>query len=274
MARRPGWWLTVLAKIWPITWISAKATTWPVLGPLVAKMALPLFSGNNLDITYIPINEKVAVNEPSLLPVQVVEALIHRSSHHAIIKRCTCRDARQCKEHPIQLGCLFLGEGAKEIDSRIARHVSKQEAVEHLHQSVQNGRVPMVGRVKIDNYIWGVRDLGKLVTICFCCHCCCTLLTSLKYLPKEATDSLVPLKGLHMEIDPALCDACEICVEACHAKALKCKDMKIIRDLKKCKGCGRCIAVCPKNAVSVRVDNIDEAINDLAERIKPIADLG
>ncbi len=273
MSKRPEWWLTVLAKIWPITWISAKATTWPVVGPMVAKIALPLFSGNNLNITYIPINEQVPASITSLLPVQVVEALIHRSSHHAIIKRCTCRDARQCTEHPIELGCMFLGEGAKDIDPRISSHVSKEEAIAHLHKAVHHGLVPMVGRVKIDNYIWGVRDRGKLVTICFCCQCCCTILTSLKYFPEDALDSLVALKGLHIETDPDLCDGCGLCMDPCPANALKVENLKIIRDVHKCKSCGRCVTVCPKHAVRVTLDDMDTAVDDLICRIRPLADL-
>ena len=274
MAGRPEWWLTILAKIWPITWISAKATTWPVLGPLVAKMTLPLFTGSNLNISYIPVNEKLSPAKTSLLPVQVVETLIQRSSYHAIIKRCTCRDARQCKEHPVELGCLFLGESAKNIDSRIARHVTKQEAIEHLHKTIQAGLTPMVGRVKIDNYIWGVRDNKKLVTICFCCYCCCTILTSLKYFPKDAADSLVALKGVRIAIDLNRCDSCGVCVETCPAEALKIKDLNIVRDEQRCKTCGRCISICPKDAVSARVENIAEVIDALTERIKPMADLG
>ena len=274
MASRPEWWLAVLAKIWPITWISAKATTWPVLGPVVAKIALPLFSRRNLNISYIPIDEPLSPSVTSLLPVQVVETLVERSSHHAIIKRCTCRDARQCKEHPIELGCMFLGEGARDIDSRIARHVSKKEAIEHLHKTVHHGLVPMVGRVKIDNYIWGVRDTGKLVTLCFCCQCCCTILTSLKYLPKDALGSVVTLEGVQVKTALDLCDGCGICADGCPAGALQINNLKVERDVQKCKTCGRCVAVCPQNAVSVEVEDIDAAVEALTERIKPVADLG
>jgi len=56
MSKRPEWWLTVLAKIWPVTWIGAKATNWPVLGPVVARITTPLFSGRNLNITYLPLH--------------------------------------------------------------------------------------------------------------------------------------------------------------------------------------------------------------------------
>jgi UDP-glucose 4-epimerase len=160
------------------------------------------------------------------------------------------------------------------MDARIARHVSKKEAIEHFHKTVHNGLAPMVGRVKIDNYIWGVRDYGKLVTVCFCCQCCCTILTSLKYFPKNALDSVVTLQGIYIKIIQAFCDGCGICVDECPAEALKAEDLKVVHDLEKCKTCGRCVAVCPTHAVRVEVEDIDKAIETLTERIKPMADLG
>jgi len=161
MSRRPEWWLTVLAKIWPLTWISARLTTAPVIGKLVAALALPLFSKKNLNISYLPINLELSAPGSTPLPVAIVEELIRRSSHRVIIKRCTCRDAKQCVNHPVDYGCTLLGEGTREIDPRIARHVTVDEAIAHLHATVEDGLIPMTGRVKIDNFIWGVRDRGK-----------------------------------------------------------------------------------------------------------------
>ncbi len=191
MSRRPNWWLHVLAGIWPITWISARATRWPVVGPLVAALALPLFSRKNLNISYIPINEGLGGFQSSHLPREIVRELIEHSSHRVIIERCTCRDARDCKEHPATLGCTLLGEGTKEIDPRIARHVSVAEAQQHLDRTLADGLIPMVGRVRLDNFIWGVRDRGHLLTVCHCCRCCCTIFASGKYLPEEAGKSIV-----------------------------------------------------------------------------------
>ena len=268
MGKRPSWWLSVLAKIWPLTWISARATHWPVVGPAVEKLSLPFFSGDNLNITYLPIHRPLTPPQSSLLPIQVGEELIRRASHRAIIHRCTCRDARQCENHPIDYGCTMLGPGAAEIDPRIARHVSQDEAIAHLHRTVAAGLVPMAGRVKIDNYIWGVKDLGKLLTICHCCHCCCTLLTSGRYLPRQALDALVPLQGLRVVIDPERCRQCGSCVGACHMGALAWDKNEIQWDASLCKGCGRCLTVCPRGAVSVEVDDPEKAVDEVVSRIQ------
>ena len=137
MSRRPAWWLPVLARIWPITWMSAKATTWPVVGGLIARLTLPLFSGKNLDVSYIPINETLTPPGSTPLPVAVVEELIRRSAHRVIIDKCTCRDARRCEEHPVEMGCTLLGEGTREIDPRIARGLAVEYSRTLRGESVQ-----------------------------------------------------------------------------------------------------------------------------------------
>ena len=267
MSKRPAWWLTVLAKIWPLTWISAKATTLPVLGPLIAKVTLPLFSGKNLDISYIPINENLA-GESSFLPSQIVEELIRRSAHRVIINRCTCRDADHCENYPVELGCTLLGEGTREIDPRIARHVSVDEAIEHFHKTLAAGLLPMTGRVKIDNFIWGVKDRGKLLTVCHCCRCCCTILRSGKYLPRDAAGAIKKLDGLSISIDAEKCIGCGTCVEECFMGSLALIDEKALRDDETCKGCGRCATVCPQGAVTVHIESIDAAMTEVMGRIR------
>lgn len=272
MSRRPAWWLTVLAKIWPITWLSAKATRIPIVGKLVELAALPLFSGKNLNVTYIPINEGITGRGSTPLPILVVEELIRRSSHRVIINRCTCRDARQRPSHPVQIGCTLLGEGTKEIDPRIARHVSREDAIEHLHTAVRAGLIPMTGRVRVDNFIWGVRDRGQMLTICYCCRCCCTILASGKYLPAGATDSLVRIEGLRIEVDPDLCTGCGTCVTECFMGAIHLRDGRAHHDEGLCKGCGRCVSVCPQSAVRIDVEDLDAAANEMISRMDTLAD--
>ena len=159
------------------------------------------------------------------------------------------------------------------MDPGIARHVTADEAIAHLHRCVEDGLVPMAGRVKIDNYLWGVRDRGRLLTICYCCHCCCTLLTSLKYLPQDASKSLVRLKGLSMKVDQERCTLCGTCVRECHAEAISIDGDRVVHDESKCKGCGRCASLCPQTAVNAEIENIDEALEELMGRIEGMIDI-
>ncbi len=272
MSKRPSWWLTVLAKIWPITWNSAKATKWPVVGNLIARILLPTFSNKNLNISYIPINIEADGAVSTYLPKTIVEELIRRSAHRAIINRCTCRDAKQCENHPIDYGCTLLGEGTREIDPRIARHATVDEAIEHFRKTLDDGLIPMIGRVKIDNYIWGVRDRGKLLTICYCCRCCCTNLNSGKYWPGEAAKSIVRLRGLTIQVDHEKCVLCGDCVEECFMGAISIQDEKIVHDMDLCKGCGRCVSVCPQKATTADVEDPDRAIGEIMGRIRERVD--
>lgn len=272
MSRRPNWWLWILAKIWPLTWISARATGWPVVGGLVAASALPLFSKKNLAVSYIPINEHLEGVPSSYLPREIVRDLIERSSHRVIIERCTCREARECSEHPVALGCTLLGEGTREIDPRIARHVSTAEALAHLDRTLADGLTPMVGRVKLDNFIWGVRDRGKLLTICHCCRCCCTIFASGKHLPDEAKRSLIALDGVSFTIDHERCTLCGDCVRDCFMGALSIYGGIVTRDAALCKACGRCATVCPTGATTGVVTDRRAAVRSLSGRLAGVVD--
>jgi len=277
MSKRPQWWLPVLARIWPITWNSARFVAWvrplPVLGKIIEDLSVPLFAGKNLNVSYIPINQEIQGAQNSILPRSVVENLIRNSAHRVIINTCTCRDARQCENYPVDFGCLQLGEGTRQIDPRIARHVSVDEAIEHLDRGLELGLIPMVGRVKIDDLLWGVKDTGQLLAVCFCCRCCCTILNSGKYWPKRASDSIKRLKGLRIVHIKEACVSCGNCVDECFMGALSMGEVISIND-DLCKGCGRCVALCPAGAMQARVDDLDAAVNELMGRIETLIDYG
>lgn len=268
MSKRAEWWLPVLAKIWPLTWKSARATKWPVIGKFVELFALPFMSETNFNVTHIPINKKINGIENVYLPEQIIEKLINQSSHRVAIKKCTCRDEKTCENFPIDFGCLQLGIGSREIDPRIADHLSKEEAIQHMKKCINAGLTPMIGRVKIDNLIWGVKDRGKLLAICFCCHCCCTVFNSGKFLPGAVTERIVRLKGLSITVDHEKCIKCRTCIQSCFVGNIAFLNGKIYINPDNCKGCGQCVASCPQKALTAEIDNVDEALAELNLRIK------
>ena len=272
MSKRPKWWLDFVAFVWPLTWLSGRIYQWPILGTILKYISLPLFSMKRQNLTYIPINEGISGAGSIYLPREIVAELIQKASNRAIIHHCTCRLDRSCKEHPIDYGCMLMGDGAAEIGLNIAKQVTVEQALSHLDTCLEEGLIPLVGRAPIDNLIYGVSFKGKLLTICFCCRCCCTILKSGRYLPKEIHESIVPLERMKIVTDSEKCALCKICVGECFMGALSVVDGKLVRDDERCKACGRCITVCPEGANSAEVEDPKHAITGIMERIRGFVD--
>jgi UDP-glucose 4-epimerase len=263
-------WLKILAKTFPLSGGIVKATGWPVIGTVVKRLVVPLLSGKNFNITYIPINRQISGDRSSYLPSIILEKLIRESSHRAIIARCTCRDGNRCENHPVELACVMLGDGAAEIDPAVCRHTSVEETIAHARACVENGLIPFAGRFKPDNFLWGVKDRGRLLTICFCCSCCCTIMNNRKFMTPEMESSIVKLRGLVMTADLKQCTRCGDCARECFSGAIKITDEGAVIDPGKCRGCGRCASLCPENAVIASIESVDEAVMELTGRISRI----
>jgi UDP-glucose 4-epimerase len=271
MSFRPAWWVRFLAFVWPLTRIAGHAYDIPVVGRLLTIVTLPLFSPRKQSLTYIPINRELGETSSSFLPRQIMADLIAASSHRAIIRHCTCRMDRGCTHHEIGIGCMLLGDGAAEIDPKIARHVTKREATEHLDRALADGLMPLVGRAPIDNYMWGVADRRRLLTVCFCCRCCCTILGAGRYLTAPIHGSVMPLPGVTITTNAAACTGCGACVRECFMGALTLVDGSAVRDESRCKRCGRCVSVCPSGAVVMTVDR-GTARFELSVRVEKYVD--
>jgi len=47
---------------------------------------------------------------------------------------------------------------------------------------------------------------------------------------------------------------------------------KVEINQEKCKGCGRCVSLCPQHAVSAMVADVDAAVREMISRIESIID--
>lgn len=236
------------------------AMAWMSNIPGVKQLGLMALDTPRTNLTYIPINQDVELPPGTVAPISIIEQFIESASHHVILNRCPCRSELGCKDYEPTFGCTFLGEGARQIDPAVGRHVSRAEALEHLHHACEMGLVSLVGKFKGDAIALGVRDHSHLMTICHCCPCCCVS-TSLHLASREARDILVKLEGLNVEVS-ADCKGCGKCVEACTFKQMTVVDGRAVVG-EECKGCGRCAVVCKEKAVKITVDDpeyMEEAI--------------
>ncbi|MCE5213315.1 MAG: 4Fe-4S ferredoxin [Methanobacterium sp.] len=174
----------------------------PILAGIVDKL---FFDGD--DIQVIPrdgtindskkISQKIAINESipliddTVLPSQVLREMIKGSRYHFIMDFCICRKSNGCEDYPQDLGCLFLGKGAKKISSKLGRMVSQEEALEHIWKCQQAGLVSIIGRNKIDSVWLNTGPKEDLLSICHCCPCCC-LWKMTPELPQDIAKVFLP----------------------------------------------------------------------------------
>ncbi|UCD84296.1 MAG: 4Fe-4S binding protein [Deltaproteobacteria bacterium] len=207
-------------------------------------------------IYIIPVNKALERGKDVVLPYQIVEKFIDRSSDHTIIEFCGCRTAYGCKDYPHNVGCLMLGPDSKKIKGPFARSVSKEEAKEHMKKAVEANLTPIIGKARVDNFIFGIPDNHRLFTVCFCCECCC-LGQIYKYMPPEERNiQFNRLEGLEVWVDEEKCEGCGTCVEHCFLDLMTMVDGKA-RISEDCRGCGRCARACPEDAIQLRLNNPD-----------------
>jgi ferredoxin len=268
---RPIWFVNLVKKYFPSRFSLARLTKVPIVGRMIDY---GLFEGD--DIIYLPKDSVIQINEPiarpegMVLPSQVLEHFIGRASYHWIMNFCICRDASGCRDYPIEMGCLFLGEAVLGINPEFGRLVSKEEALAYVKQCREAGLVHLVGRNKLDVVWLGVNPGHKLLTICNCCPCCC-LWKMIPHVDESISRKITRMPSVAVTVTEE-CVGCGLCVEeVCFVDAIRMDgELAVIGDA--CRGCGRCVEMCPADAIELRFDE-DLFVEKSIERLSPLVDL-
>ena len=272
---RPMWFVKLLKKTFPNRSMIAKATRIPIVGRAVDKM---LFEGDN--IVYLPkdvvaqktiqVNQQLSQPEEVVLPSEIVHHFIEKANYHWIMNFCICRSSSNCKDYPIDYGCLFMGEAIEGINPELGRRVTKEEAHEYVRKCRDAGLVHLIGRNKLDATWLGVSPGDKLLTVCNCCPCCC-LWKILPDLDPRIGRKVTKMTGVHVKVTDD-CVGCSMCTEnVCFVNAISLVDgQAMISD--QCRGCGRCVEICPENAIKMTIDN-SLFVDDTIERISAVVDV-
>jgi Fe-S-cluster-containing hydrogenase component 2 len=57
-------------------------------------------------------------------------------------------------------------------------------------------------------------------------------------------------------------------------KALRIEGDAVVRDEDLCKGCGKCRTVCPSGAITMMLDSLEDAVEELRGRVRERVDFG
>jgi ferredoxin len=225
----------------------------------------PWLKPQKTDMRWLPINEDIEMPQNSPMPLELLDRLIEEASHRVIMDYCGCRKGWRCEHYPVEIGCLLMGDSSLEAQRIPFREVGVEEAKQHARRAVDAGLVPVVGKARVDNWIFKIKDRHRLLTVCFCCECCCVTRFS-SYIPvKYLEPTMVPLEGVSIKVTGD-CRGCGKCVDHCYIGAIQMVDKKaLISDY--CRACGRCATVCPNDAIEVKLTD-PEFLDKTYERIR------
>lgn len=262
---RPVWLVKLIELGFPQRFALAGLTKVPVLGALLDRW---LFEGD--DIVYLPRDRVISIGqmleEPSqtVLPSQIVHHFIDRAEYHWIMNFCICRESSKCRDYPQTLGCLFLGRAVLDINPKMGRLVSREEAHEHARKCRDAGLFHLVGKNKLDTVWLGVGPGEHLLTICNCCPCCC-LWRFTPFIDRRIASKISRMPGISVRVTDR-CVGCGTCSSSCFINNIRQEDGRsVIGD--GCLGCGNCVETCPNGAI-VMVNESGVHIDEVIRRLE------
>jgi ferredoxin len=268
---RPLWFVGLIKKAFPARFLAAKLTRMPLIGAVIDRC---FFAGD--DIVYLPRDRVIPLNisidrpDQMVLPSQVVEYFIEKANYHWVMNTCICRDASNCQDYPIDLGCLFLGDAVLGINPELGRRVTKEEAHDHVRRCREAGLVHLVGRNKLDTIWLGIGPGNRLLTICSCCPCCC-LWRILPNIASQISSKTTRMPGVKVTVN-GQCIGCGICAQGvCFVDAIHLVNNHAVRS-DECRGCGRCVDVCPQGAIQLSIDE-EQFVEKTIERLASLVDV-
>lgn len=255
---------------WLGFWQLYKVGMWLGRQPGSGHVLKPLFSSRIHQVTMIPVNEAIAQGEQLVLPYTLLMPLVEQASTRFIMSECVCRRHENCQNHPIDLGCIFLGDGAAQIDSSMGELCNVEKAKAHIQRGMEAGLYPLIAHTVIDAITLGI-PYKRMLTVCFCCECCCVVQQGMRKGPKSLREVIQPLPGLKLTIGEE-CEGCGMCIGRCPVGAIS-MNHQGVEISEGCKVCGICIDECPYEAIKMEISGNQDLIAKFGDRMRSYADI-
>ena len=171
---------------------------------------------------------------------------------------CLCREANQCKDYPVDVACLFLGEPAKTVVKHgLGRFFTYEEACARVDEAARHGLMGQAVWIEVEQMLWGVRndEMDRFLEICFCCPCCCIAMRLARNATPAERHRFHP-SGWTAVPDRTKCIGCGACSEGPHGCPVEAISYdhggKVVIDQELCVGCGICKSRCEVGVIQIK----------------------
>ncbi len=249
--------------------IIVDAASWPedsIKGKIFQKMLGMDEKGYSCG-TVMPLNHNLSEDSTAgVIPIDLVYSYLEDAEYIAILKVCVCRQVFDCKDYPIDLGCIFLNAaGRHAVENGIADKATVEEAKAHVQRAKKAGLVANAELQEMEQLIWGLRndEMNEFRMLCFCCPCCCTAFKVVQAGSQRVKDRYSSC-GYTTTVDHDKCVGCHKCQSVCPKQAISYReDGKCVIDQDNCFGCGFCKEECAVGALTLQQtfpmrENVDE----------------
>lgn len=188
-----------------------------------------------------------SISHPEKFPVNTyddIKKIVENAAGPFAVANCICRQKSKrfgikCAKTDLEETCLMIDpdHARRYVDMGVGRYINREEVYDILEKAQQDGLVLQP------------ENSQKPEAICICCGDCCVFLKPIKALPRPAE---MFLTNYYAEVNPKLCNGCEICIEKCQMDARVMVDGVAVVNLDRCIGCGNCVVLCSVNANSLQ----------------------
>ena len=244
----------VYRRMWTLVDKSVGLLSIPFIGSRIKELLR--LDGSHTQGYLVPLNRDLDYQGKTpggVTPISIVQRAIEESSYRIIMDKCICRDSHTCKNYPIEMGCIMLGEACRKmVGSGVGRYATVEEALDHLERAAELGLVAGCAWAEIEALALGIapEQHDRYVEICLCCPCCCVALHQMKKLM-----SVPAMKDRFRSVGWRACGtddciSCGQCIDICPMEAIELSG-KGISVSDECIGCGLCAFKCPEQAIAM-----------------------
>ncbi|MBN1191859.1 MAG: 4Fe-4S binding protein [Dehalococcoidales bacterium] len=193
-----------------------------------------------------------SITRPEKFPVSTydnIRKMVEDATGPFAVANCICRQKTKrfgvkCAKTELEETCLMIepDQARRYVDMGVGRYITREEVGDILDKAQQDGLVLQP------------ENSQKPEAICICCGDCCVFLKPIKAHPRPVEFFLT---NYYAEVDPELCNGCEICVDKCQMDARAMVDGIAVVNLDRCIGCGNCVAQCTSNANSLKKKELE-----------------